>query len=78
MKIDGKVLEDTRRHENEVKAQRLTSESGWPHMSGRPAWAHLQVRPASRGGLQPTSTMHLNHCFKAVWSEGCGSPHRAI
>jgi hypothetical protein len=34
MKIDGKVLEDTRRHENEVEAWRLTSEAIRPHMSG--------------------------------------------
>jgi hypothetical protein len=78
MKIDGKVVEDTRRHRNEAGAQRLTGGADQPHMSDRVAWAHPQVRPTSCDSLQPTSMMHLNHCFKSVWSEGCGLPHRAI
>jgi hypothetical protein len=80
--MDQKVaLEECRGHQKaweQSGGPTLPGGVSWPHMSGPPAWLPYQVGPLSRGSLQPISMMHLDHSFMLVWSEGCGSSHRAI
>jgi hypothetical protein len=72
MKIDGKVLEDTRRHGNEAEARRLTSGAGQPgptskwdqlHMvaSNRPIW-HISTIVSS--WFDPRAAVHPTGLYK--------------
>ena len=67
---DRKVaLEGRGRHQKaweQSEGSATTRWAGRPHMLGRPAWAHCHVCLPLRGGLQPSSTTHLDHCFKSV------------
>jgi hypothetical protein len=67
---DRKVaLEGRRRLQKTPEQRRSLKADKWgclaPHV-GWSAWSHLEVTSPFSDGLQPTSTTHLNHCFKLV------------
>jgi hypothetical protein len=67
---DRKVaLEGCRRLQKTPEQRKSPEADKWgrpaPHV-GWPAWSHLEVTSSFSNGLQPTSTTHLNHCFKSV------------